>query len=203
MTKVLRINPKKPNKNVIARAVQVLKSGGTVIFPTETVYGIGADPFNEKAVNKVFRMKGRSFHKPLAVIVSNAKEILPLVEHLTPLAKRLIKKYMPGPMTLILKKSAMIPDIVTAGEKTIGIRMPDHKIARMLLKEIGSPIVATSANRSGYAPATTAAEALKQIKGADLVLCGGKTTLGEASTVVDLSGKKAKILRQGTLKITS
>lgn len=201
MTKILRINPEKPDKKKIAEAAKVLKTGGTVIFPTETVYGIGADPFSKKAVRKVFGLKGRSYKKPLSVIVSNAKEIPPLVKHLSPLAKRIIKKHMPGPVTLVLKKSALIPDFVTAGENTIGIRMPDHKITGMLLKEAGIPLVATSANRSGSAPATTASQAIKQLKGADLILNSGKTKYGKASTVVDLSGKTPLILRQGALKI--
>lgn len=201
MTLRLKIDPNNPEKAKIKRAASAIKAGGTVIFPTETVYGLGADPYNDAAVRKVFKLKGRSFSKPLAMIVSSREQIKPLVKNISPTARILMDKFMPGPITLVFKKSKMIPDIVCAGEKTIGIRMPDHRITRALIKACGMPLVATSANRSGKMPATTASSAYKQLKGADVLLDGGRSKIKKASTVVDVSGKKTKILRQGTLKI--
>jgi L-threonylcarbamoyladenylate synthase len=201
MTKTLKIDPSTPEADRILKAVRVLKSGGTVIFPTETVYGLACSPFSKKAVKKIFRLKGRSEHKPLSVLISDLKELRPLVKRLSRKAAALAKRSWPGPLTLIFYKSNKIPNLVTAGNKTIGIRMPDHKVALALLKKCGMPLVATSANRSGHRPATTAAAAARQIKGADLILNGGKALIGRASTIVDVTGARPKILRLGSLKV--
>ena len=195
----LRISSKHPDKKKIGIAAQIIKAGGIAIFPTETVYGLGASPYNKKAVNKIFKLKGRSLKKPLAVIISDPIQVRPLVKHISRQARTLMKRYWPGPLTLIFNKSSKIPSYVTAGGRTLGIRMPDDPITRELIKAAGMPIVATSANRSGAKDPFTAKEAIRQLKQADVVIDGGRTRLRKPSTVIDVTGKRMKILRKGSL----
>lgn len=201
MTKIIKLNPKKLEKEKIAEAVKVIKAGGVVVFPTETVYGLGCSPWSLKAVKKIFKLKGRLAKKPLAIIVENFKQVRSLVKNLNPKALDLMSKHWPGPMTLVLPKSRRIPDYVTSGSKKIGIRMPDHPITLELLRACKIPLVATSANRSGSIAPATARAAFRELKGVDLVIDGGKTSLGKASTVIDITSGKPKILRKGSLKI--
>lgn len=186
---------------MIRLASEVIENGGVIIFPTETVYGLGASPFNKKAIRKIFKLKGRSLKNPMAVIVSKFSQIKALVKKITPKAKELMKKHWPGPLTLVFEKSKKIPDYVTSGRKTIGIRMPAHKVPLALIEKCGIPLVATSANLSGLKPSKTAKEAMGQIRGADLILDGGMARLGQASTVVDVTDEPAKMSRRGTLKV--
>jgi L-threonylcarbamoyladenylate synthase len=199
--RIIKINSVKPEKDKIGEAARAIKSGKVVIFPTETVYGLGASPFSRKAVRKIYTLKGRSFGKPLAILVSDFDQIKPLVKSISPKAKKLMRKYWPGPMTLIFKKSKKIPAYVTAGEDTLGIRMPDHPVTKKLIITCGMPLVATSANKSGGNDPKTAGEAINQMKKVDLVLDGGRARIGKASTVIDASLNDLKILRQGSLKV--
>jgi L-threonylcarbamoyladenylate synthase len=199
MKKLVKINQKRPEGKKIARAARVIKGGGVIIFPTETVYGLGCSPFNKKAVKRIFELKGRASKKPLAVIVENFKQVKQLTKKISPRAKDLMTRFWPGPLTLILYKSNKIPNYVTCGSKKIGIRMPDHPITLELLKACRMPIVATSANKSGSTPPLTAGKALKQIKDVDMAIDGGRTSFKKASTVVDATKSKLKILRAGSL----
>jgi len=201
MKKVIKINPRKPEKKGIAKAAKIIRSGGVAVFPTETVYGLGCSPFRKTAVKRIFRIKGRAFRKPLSVIVSDFRQVKKLVRNMSPLALRLMSSHWPGPLTIIFRKSGRVPASVTGGSGTVGIRMPDHLITQELIRAAGTPLVATSANRSGRKPSTTAKSAAKAVEEADIVIDGGRSALRKPSTVIDLSGKKPKILRRGALKL--
>jgi L-threonylcarbamoyladenylate synthase len=178
----------------IKEAAKILKSGGVVAFPTETVYGIGAALDNTKAVERIFKIKKRAKNKPLQVLVATfdqAKKLGKFSKNSFDFAR----KNWPGPFTLVVYKTRSVPKIVTGGSPKVGIRMPDHKIILELIKNCG-PIVASSANRSGEKPALNAKEAKKSLPEIDLVISGGKAKIGKASAVIDISLKKIKILRK-------
>lgn len=181
----------------IDEAARIIKNGGVVAFPTETVYGLGADATNEKAVQKIFKAKGRPSDNPLIVHVPGVEEAARLVE-LTPLAKILLERFWPGPLTAVLRKTPVIPDTVTAGLKTAAVRMPDNRFALELIRRSGCPIAAPSANRSGSPSPTEARHVYDDLKGRiPLILDGGKAKVGLESTVCDLTGDIPVILRPG------
>lgn len=182
------------------QAVRVLEKGGIVAFPTDTVYGIGAMPFNRKAVRKLYKIKGRSNRKPIALLVSSKNEVKKFAGKIPSKAKSLMNRYWPGPLTLIFNKKSSVPDFLTSKLSTIGIRMPKNKIALKLIKAAGGALAVTSANRSGGKPAVSAKE-IKGLKGIDLVIDGGKCRIGVPSSVVAVSGNKLTVLRKGTLKL--
>ncbi len=175
----------------IKKAAAVLKQGGVIAYPTETVYGLGADIFNAKAVRKVFKLKGRNFKKPLSIAVADFKMLKKLV-FLNKANEKILKKLLPGPYTVLLSKKKVVSNLLTAGSKLVGIRMPDHKIARAIIKKAGFPITATSANLSGQK------EIIKyqNIKLAVDFTIRGQCRYKEPSTIIDLVNKK--IIRMGT-----
>ena len=183
----------------IAQAAAIIRAGGLVGFPTETVYGLGANALNAEAVRTIFAAKGRPGDNPLIVHVSRVEEILPLIRGDIPAAaRRLMDAYWPGPMTLIFPKSDLIPDAVSAGLDTVGIRLPSHETARALIAESHCPIAAPSANRSGRPSPTAAAHVLEDMDGRiELILDGGACDVGVESTVVDMTGATPRILRPG------
>jgi L-threonylcarbamoyladenylate synthase len=149
LTRVIKINPGKPELSKIALAAKVIKSGGTVVFPTETVYGIGADATSPAAVKKIYEAKGRPSDNPMIVHIYSARELFNLSLNLPQKATKLTQKFWPGPLTIVVKKAKTIPNEVTSGLDTVAIRMPSHPVARALLKASGVPIAAPSANVSG------------------------------------------------------
>ena len=176
--------------NQIKKAVEVLREGGVIAYPTETVYGLGADISNQSAVNQVFKLKGRDFSKPLSIAVANFKTIKELTK-LSSKQERMVRRLLPGPVTVLLPKSKVVSDLITAGGKLVGIRFPDHQIAREIIKGFGRPITATSANLSG-------GPEILEAKGIDLpvdLVVKGKCQYGEGSTVIDL--EKNQIVRKG------
>ncbi|MDD5073059.1 MAG: L-threonylcarbamoyladenylate synthase [Candidatus Omnitrophica bacterium] len=191
MTEVLRVNASKPEAAKIKKAAAELKKGGLVVFPTETVYGLGASLLDKRAVEKIYEIKKRPKNKPLTVHVADTASVRKIAGKIPAGAERLIKKYWPGPLTIILRDSR--------GKKT-GFRMPDNKIAFCLIKKAGVPVVAPSANISGNKPPTSAAEVLRDLDGkVDIVIDGGKTAIGIESTVVDMTGRSPKVLREGAI----
>ncbi|KAF0133161.1 MAG: tRNA threonylcarbamoyladenosine biosynthesis protein [Candidatus Saganbacteria bacterium] len=180
----------KANKKAIKIACEIIKSGGIIIFPTETVYGIGASALNKSAIKKIYKIKGRSFDKPLQVLISDKKQIAEFAKEISTSAQELIKKYWPGSLTLVLKKRG-------SRNNTVGLRMPDHKFILKLIKETG-PLAATSANISGK-PAPINAKEVNIT--ADLLIDGGKCKQGLASTVIDATAEKLIVLRNGSIKI--
>lgn len=183
-------------------AADFIKSGEVAAFPTETVYGLGADAYNDKAVRKIFKAKGRPADNPLIVHVAKKKDISVLAKEITPSAKKLISKFFPGPVTVILKKNEIVPDVVTAGLDTIAIRMPASKIARELIRLSGVPIAAPSANLSGSPSPTNFLHVLRDMKGKiPCLIIGPAAKYGLESTVIDCTGKFPVILRPGSVTL--
>lgn len=179
-------------------AARIVRSGGLVVYPTDTVYGLGCDPFNVDAVKKLIRVKGLR-NKPLPVLSSSVESIQRVAE-VSDIARRIGERFWPGPLTLVLPKRRL-HDVVTFGSATVGVRIPNHEVALELIRLSGGLLVGTSANKTGLPPPTTAAEASGQMKDkVDVILDGGKTQLGVSSTVLDLSGEKPKIMRRGPLE---
>ena len=188
----------------IKAAGEVLKQGGIVAFPTDTVYGLGAVFDDEKAVRKIFAAKGREEKKPLSILVADSAQVELLSEiksgEMAQKAERLMKKFWPGALTLIFQKKPGIPDAVTAGGETIGIRMPDMELTRELIRAAGKPLAAPSANTSGKRSSVSAREVLEDLDGKiDIVIDGGTCPVGVASTVVDMTGETPVILREGVI----
>lgn len=186
------------DKNTISTAAQILKNGGLVAIPTETVYGLAANALDGEAVKKIFIAKGRPQDNPLIVHVSSLEEITPLVETVDPRLYALAEKYWPGPLTVIMKKSALIPDEVSAGLETVAIRMPSHEGAREIIAASGLPLAAPSANASGKPSPTKAGHVIEDLDGKiDAVVDGGECFVGVESTVVTLVTDPPTLLRPG------
>jgi len=189
------------NIETIKTAAEIIKKGGVVIFPTETVYGIGADVFNLKAIERIFNIKGRCFSNPLSVHISNKKDIQKIAVNLNKIAEIIIEKFLPGPLTIVLEKNKNIPDEVTAGKKTVGVRIPDHTVALKFIEESETFIAAPSANFSGKKSPSNISEIPEKIlSSVDFVLDYGKTKIGIPSTVIDLTQNPPVILREGAIK---
>lgn len=183
----------------VARAADLIRKGEVVGFPTETVYGLGADARNPRAVMKIFAAKGRPGDNPLIVHIANINQLRSLVAHApSETALKLAKAFWPGPLTMLFPKSELIPDCVTAGLDTVGIRMPSNAWARMLIEQSGCPIAAPSANRSGRPSPTTAQHVLQDMDGRiPMILDGGACAVGVESTVLDVAGDAPRVLRPG------
>ena len=181
-------------------AAEFIKNGGLVAFPTETVYGLGADVFDVKAIEKIFVAKGRPSDNPLIAHVAEKDQINLLVSEITDSAEKFIKAFFPAALTLVLPKSARVPLIATANLPTIGVRMPRHDLAREFLKECGVPLVAPSANLSGKPSPTTWQAVFEDLnRRIDCILQGEQTEIGVESTVVDCTGEKPVVLRVGSV----
>jgi len=180
----------------LERAADIVKRGGLIVYPTDTVYALGCDPFNKEAVEKIFKVKGRK-NKGLPVLVPSLREALRLA-YFPRSALKIVEKYWPGQVTLVLKRNENAPDFLGGNPAVIGLRMPCHALTLELVAFSGECLIGTSANRSGLTPAVTAAEAEKQLGGeVDLIIDGGETFIGKGSTVVDLSNGRLDILRAG------
>ncbi len=197
---VFKVDPQNLDPEAIRTAADAIRRGELVIFPTETVYGLAADAFNEAAAKRVFDAKGRASMQPLPIQIANKDQLYEVASEVSEDARLLAKRFWPGPLTLVLPKKESLPDIVTGGEKTIGVRIPDHSVALALIREVGRPIIATSANISGSAPSKTADAAIDMLGcSVSVVLDAGESQIGVASTVVDLSISPARILRVGAI----
>ncbi len=184
----------------IRRAAETLRSGGLVAFPTETVYGLGADASNRDAVARIFEVKGRPTGHPLIVHVASAEHLDRWAREIPDAAWHVAERCWPGPLTLILKRARGVPSLVTGGQDTIGLRVPGHPVAHALLTEFGGGVAAPSANRFGRISPTTAAHVREDLGAAvDLVLDGGACPLGVESTILDLSGDRPRLLRPGSI----
>jgi L-threonylcarbamoyladenylate synthase len=192
---VLRVDCQFPDPEAIARAAHILQAGGLVVFPTETVYGLGANALDANAVAKIFAAKGRPAKNPIIVHVANLDDAKKLVSAWPDIAQTLAGRFWPGPLTLVLPKRTIVPDLVTAGGTTVALRMPAHPVALALLRACGLPLAAPSANRSTELSPTCAAHVRLDL--ADLVLDAGPTTVGLESTVLDLTCARPRLLRPG------
>lgn len=196
------LDDKKLDYKIIKEASKVLVEGGLVVFPTETVYGLGANALNEEAVNKIFKAKGRPQDNPLIVHIADLKILESLVEEIPEVGYKIIKNFFPGPITIIFKKSNLIPNVTSANLPTVGIRMPENIIARELIKEAGVPIAAPSANISGRPSPTEVERCIEDLSGkVDYILGGGKCDYGLESTIIDCSVYPAVILRPGRITL--
>lgn len=201
-TKILKINPQKIDLARIKMAAEEIKKGNLVAFPTETVYGLGADAFNEQAIAKIFQAKGRPFNDPLITHIADIKELYKLSKQIPPVALKLAKAFWPGPLTLVLKKSELVSDIITAGLDTVAVRMPADNIALSLIKEAQTPIVAPSANIFGRVSPTSAQHVEDDLNGKiKMIIDGGKTKVGVESTVLDITTKPIQVLRTGGISV--
>ena len=187
--------------NNIHEAALIINNGGLVAFPTETVYGLGANALNPFAVAKIFELKERPSFDPLIVHIASFDDLARLTENISENAMQLAKHFWPGPLTLVLPKSDIVPDIVTSGLQTVGIRMPDNPVALALIKESGCPIAAPSANKFGQLSPVSASHVKKQLPGVDYVLDGGKTSVGIESTIVAIDGNHCQLLRPGFITL--
>jgi L-threonylcarbamoyladenylate synthase len=194
----LKVDSKKPQIERVQIAADMIKRGGLVAFPTETVYGLGADALNPIAVGKVFEAKERPADNPIIVHVATIHDVHRLAIRIPEIAEKLMAEFWPGPLTIILKRSSVVPDITTVGLDTIGIRMPSNKVALALIHESGRSIAAPSANRAGKPSPTSAQHVIDDLAGRiDVVLDGGPTRIGVESTVIDMTTHVPQILRPG------
>ncbi len=190
----------KATEEAVEQAAEIIKAGGIVAFPTETVYGLGADGLNPIAVAKIFETKKRPAFNPLILHIAGKGDLKKLAVIENDRIERLIDKFWPGPLTLVLPKLELVPDIVTSGNPTVAIRMPDHPVAINLIKKCGTPIAAPSANRFGHLSPTEAMHVFKSIGDkVDLIIDGGKCSIGVESTIVQYVDNKFYLLRPGGL----
>lgn len=197
-TKVYTVDAANPDADLLAQAASVLRTGGLVAFPTETVYGLGANALDGAAVGRIFAAKGRPSDNPLIVHIADRAAVEQVASVIPPKAARLMKRFWPGPLTLVLPKTDGVPDAVTAGLETVAVRMPDHPVAIALIAAAGVPVAAPSANTSGRPSPTRAEHVLDDLSGKlDIVINGGETGVGLESTVLDLTVEPPVILRPG------
>lgn len=197
-TKIIKIDPLNIDLELINEAAEVIKRGGLVAFPTETVYGLGADSFNEEAVKNIFKAKGRPQDNPLISHIASVDDLSLFASEIPENAKKLAEAFWGGPLTMILKKKEGIPNAVTAGLDTVAVRMPSHSVANLLIKQSGTAIAAPSANLSGSPSPTTAKHCIDDLLGrVDMILDGQSSMIGIESTVLDLTGEVPTILRPG------
>jgi L-threonylcarbamoyladenylate synthase len=200
-TTVLDVSRSEALAAALARAAEVLRAGGLVAFPTETVYGLGANALDADAVARIFAAKGRPANNPLIVHVAETADVLRVASAWPDEAGRLAERFWPGPLTLVLPRRPELPDIVTAGGPTVAVRLPAHPVARELIRLAGVPIAAPSANRSNRLSSTRAEHVLRDLDGRiDLLLDGGPTPGGIESTVLDLSRRPPRLLRPGLIE---
>lgn len=201
-TLIKEIDVNKPDKDLIAIFASMLASGKTVIFPTETVYGLGANALDEEAAAKIYQAKGRPSDNPLLVHIADKEDVYGLVENIDDRAKLLMDKFWPGPLTIVFKKKDIIPARTSGGLDTVAIRMPSDQVARDLIRQAGVPIAAPSANISGRPSPTKPEHIIRDMDGrVDGILVGGPCNYGVESTIVDLSNDVAMVLRPGSITL--
>jgi L-threonylcarbamoyladenylate synthase len=200
-TEVIRVDPAAPAPAVLGRAADVLRAGGLVAFPTETFYGLGASALDGAAVAAVFVVKGRAGSKPVLVLVDSV-EMVERLAAVSDRARRLMARHWPGALTLVMTARGGLPPQLTAGTGAVGVRLSPHPVARGLVRALGGPVTAPSANPSGAPPPTTAEAVLRAFpEGIALVLDGGSTPGGQPSTVIDLSVDPPHVIRQGAVQV--
>lgn len=200
MTQVLKINPDMPEPDVVQAAADVLRGGGLVAYPTETVYGLAASAFVVDTVARVYDVKQRPFSQALPVQIADRAEVETLARDVPPAARRLLDEFFPGPLTLVFFRLPTVSLTVTGGQNTIGLRMPDHPIPLSVIRAFGAPVVCPSANLTGRRSPMSAQDVLDDLDGAiDLVLDGGPTEDRIASTVLDVTVSPARLLREGKI----
>jgi len=183
-------------------AAETVKLGGLVVYPTDTVYGLGCDPFNIEAVKRVFRVKGEERKKPLPILASDVQQVKKIAQ-LTEEAEKVAERFWPGPLTIVVPKKPTLPRIVTCNTDSVGVRVPKHNSALQLIRLSGGLLVGTSANKTGKEPPKSAQKAVQQLgEEVDIILDGGLVPLGVSSSVIDFTSTKPKLLRKGPIKLS-
>ena len=196
-TEIVKIDAANIDKNAIEKAAEIIKNDGLVAFPTETVYGLGANALDAEASRKIYEAKGRPSDNPLIAHIASLDTLSDIVEEVSDVANKLIEKFWPGPMTLIFKKKTIVPDSTTGGLDTLAVRFPSNEIAKELIEKSGVPIAAPSANTSGKPSPTKGEHVIEDLDGrVDMIIDGGEVGLGLESTIIDVTGKPT-ILRPG------
>lgn len=197
-TEYIKIDPEHPDAEQICKAAQIIRDGGLVAFPTETVYGLGGNAYDPDAARRIYAAKGRPSDNPLIAHIADYEMLTDLADEIPEMAQVLIHRFWPGPMTLIFKKTDAIPHSTTGGLDTVAVRMPSHPVARALIRAAGVPIAAPSANRSGRPSCTRAEHVKEDLDGAvEMILDGGEVGIGLESTIIDVTGEKPVLLRPG------
>ena len=187
-------------RNEVKKAVGILAKGGLIAVPTDTLYGLAASAYNERAVERLYRTKGRPPTMALPILLADPADVSEVTDSMPDLAWRLAESFFPGPLTMVLLRGKSVPGFVSAGQQTIGVRVPDHWVPRAIVRELGEPITGTSANRTGSAAPSTATAVRAELEGeVDLIIDDGPSSAEAPSTVVDLSGPTATILRAGAI----
>ncbi|MGV8058237.1 MAG: L-threonylcarbamoyladenylate synthase [Smithellaceae bacterium] len=200
MPEILKVDSSNSEEAVLSRATEILIGGGVIAYPTETFYGLGADATNEKAIRKIYAIKGRNFSSPISVIIACKENLYPLVGEVPECAEKLMQSFWPGPLTIVFKASISVSSLLTAQTGKIGIRISSHTGARLIVQKLGHPLTATSANLSGAPECSTAAEVATQIGDrVDVILDLGKTAGGLGSTIIDITTNPPQILREGII----
>jgi len=193
---ILSINPKNPQRRNIRKVVEVLREGGVIIYPTDTIYGLGCDLFNKEAIERIYRIKGARTTKRLSIICPDLSYIS-MYAQVTDYAYRLMKRLIPGPYTFILEATRLVPKIMLSKQKTVGIRVPDHPIPLAIVQELGNPIITTSVTRPDDTLYDDPEELAERFKGqVDLVVDAGRI-VPQHSSIIDLTTEPAKVLRVG------
>ena len=186
----------------ISKTAEYVISGKVVVLPTDTVYGVGCDAFSEAAIRKLFEIKQRPLHKSIPILIADFSDLPRIISHLPASAGPYLKKYWPGPLTVILPKHRDLPDILS-DDDTIAVRVPNHSVTRTLIRMAGGAMAVTSANISGQPPANTGEKALAYLQGqVTVVLDAGSTPMGQPSSILDCTGDQPKVLREGLIKIS-
>ncbi|MCD8036021.1 MAG: threonylcarbamoyl-AMP synthase [Clostridiales bacterium] len=199
-TKLVKVDIDNPEKDILTEAAEILRNGGLVAFPTETVYGLGANGLDEAACRRIYEAKGRPSDNPLILTIGDLDGLYPIVKCVTEDAKKIIDAFWPGPITLVLPKADCVPSAVTGGLDTVAVRYPSNKIARELIKTAGIPVAAPSANSSGKPSPTRASHVDFDLNGKiEMIIDGGACDWGLESTILDVSGEKPVLLRPGAV----
>jgi L-threonylcarbamoyladenylate synthase len=200
MPEILKIGADNSEEKILARAAEILAGGGIIAYPTETFYGLGADAINEKAIEKIFTVKGRNFNNPISLIIGQADDIYPLVQDVPQTAKKLMAAFWPGALTIVFLAANNVSTLLTAGSGKIGLRVSSHPIAHVIVQKLKKPLTATSANLSGFPECSRASEVAEQIGDKiDAVVDWGQTKGGKASTIIDVTCAPPVILREGAI----
>ncbi len=185
----------------VEQGIEVLRKGGVVAYPTDTVYGLGAGLSDDMAVQRVINAKGRAESMGLPLLLSRADMLTPIVREVHPAAKALMERFWPGALTLVMTKSAAVSDLVSGGRSSVAVRVPNHPVPRALSEGVGGPIIGTSANRTGAMPASSAVQVREQLDGLIDLVIDGFPSLGIQSTILDLTGTTPRVLRFGAVSL--
>ncbi len=200
MPEILKVSDKNTKEEILTKAAQIVAQGGVIAYPTETFYGLGADATNEKAVNKIYKIKGRNFINPISIIIGRTENLYPLVQSVPPSAQKLIQAFWPGALTIIFQASNKISPLLTAGTGKIGVRVSASYAAQVIAQKLKHPLTATSANLSGKPECSRASEVAQQIgTKIDAIVDFGPTTGDKVSTIIDVTCDPPEILREGTI----